>query len=80
MLTGHLHFIPNAKLANRSRATEYLPYAVTCLISSGHSNLGEWPRLLRFPKEVSYGRVLAFGLAKEGFHQCGQLLDSAQSA
>ncbi|WP_157660000.1 hypothetical protein, partial [Burkholderia ubonensis] len=37
-------------------------------------------KILRFPKEMSYGRVLAFGLAKEGFHQCGQLLDSAQSA
>lgn len=34
----------------------------------------------RFPKEMSHSRVLAFGLAKEGFHQCGQLLDSAQSA
>ncbi|WP_232452057.1 hypothetical protein, partial [Burkholderia ubonensis] len=25
----------------------------------------------RFPKEMSHSRVLAFGLAKEGFHQCG---------
>ncbi len=29
---------------------------------------------------MSHSRVLAFELAKEGFHQRGQLLDSAQSA
>ncbi|SFW91528.1 hypothetical protein SAMN03159408_07226, partial [Burkholderia sp. NFPP32] len=28
---------------------------------------------------MSHGGVLTFGLAKEGLHQCRQLLDAAQS-
>ena len=36
--------------------------------------------LLSFSKVMSCSGILAFGLTKKGFHQCGQLLNATQCA
>ena len=36
--------------------------------------------LLSFSKVMSCSSILAFGLTKKGFHQCGQLLNATQCA